>query len=125
MTRSLLHSLGRCGGEEGMSRLKKFEMRFGVDRGTVRKLARFDRRKLDRDFTRYGLGQLLLHAEDVAEIAVVALCPECLVGARGNELNVHTYTIAHEKSRAFEHDIHVQLARDFGQPLVATLLAHD
>ena len=65
-----------------MAALEKLEMRFGIDRGAIRKFRCLAGSDLNRDLPRNRPGQLTLHSQDILEIAVVALGPESLVGPR-------------------------------------------
>ena len=112
------------GSDQGVPALQVLEVRLGVHRGAPRELRRLGGRELDRDLPRHGLGQLALQAEHVLELAVVAVGPERLVAARGDELHADAHAVADEQRRALEDRVDVQLARDLGERLRGPLVLH-
>lgn len=123
MAKCRLHDLWRSG-EVRVAALQKLEMRLGVHLGAIRQLRSLARRELDRDRARNSLCELALQIEHVHEIAIVAVCPERLIGPRRNQLDAHAHPAAHEQGRAFQHRVDIQLARDIGERLRGILVCH-
>ena len=61
---------------------------------------------------RNGLGDFVLHREDVGEIAIVALGPDVVAGFGFDELCADADAIARLPHAAFEHVAHTKLAPD-------------
>src|SRR5216684_982617 len=64
------------------------------------------------DGDRYRFGNLVLHREDIGEIAVVALGPDVVASLRFDQLGGHTDPIAGLTHTAFEHIAHAEFAPD-------------
>src|SRR3954454_1527933 len=83
---------------------------------TVRRLAHralpfgIGYRRCDRNS--YRLGDLVLHRENVSEIAVIALSPDMLAGFGLDQLRGDADAVAGFAQAAFEHVAHTQFAPD-------------
>jgi hypothetical protein len=86
-------------GVETAGRLTQGQMLLGIGNG-----------RGNRD--RHRLGDLILHCEDVGEVAVVALSPDVLAGLGLDELRGDADPIADFAQAALEHIPHTQLAPD-------------
>ena len=111
-------------GEIRVAALEVLDVRFRIYRAAPSHLRRLDGGELDGDLARHRFRELALEAEDVLELPVIPVGPERLVRARRDELHAHAHTIADQVCRAFEHGIHVQLARDLGHGELRALVAH-
>ena len=67
--------------------------------------------RLDR--RRDAAGDLVLHGENVAELAVVSFGPVMAAGRRIDELRGDAQPVAGPAHAAFEHVAHAERARDF------------
>ena len=81
--------------------------------------------KLCADLLRYGIRHLTLQHQDIAQIAVVGLGPEVLVGGRPNELGGNAHSRTRTDDRPFNDCVHVQFARNCRQGLLCPLVLHD
>ena len=58
------------------------------------------------------------HPKDVAEIAIIALGPQMLVGGSLDELRPDSHPVANPFDRTFDNGIHVKFAADLRHSLV-------
>ena len=65
---------------------------------------------------------IALQQKDVAQLAVIRLCPNVLVGRAINQLSGDAYAIFIELHRALNYSVNVQLARDLWKRFVASLV---
>jgi len=59
-----------------------------------------------------ALGNVVLHREDVMQVAIVFLGPDMLAGFRVDELSGDADLLARRAHAAFEHVAHTEIARD-------------
>src|SRR5215469_7234049 len=75
------------------------------------------------DLLRYGVGDLTLQLQHIAEIAVIGFCPEMPVGAGLEELRGDPHALPGTNDRSLHDRVYIQLPRDFGQALFCALVA--
>ena len=91
----------------------------------ARRLARLlGTRELQLDLAGDRPRDLAVKREDVAEVAVVAVAPEVLVGGGLDELRGDAHAVSGAQHRALDDGVHVQLARDLGKRLARVAVGH-
>ena len=76
------------------------------------------------DLARHRARHLALHRQHVADVALVALRPEVLLGVGADELQRDAHAVAGAQHRALQDVVDAELAGDLGEQLVRAAVAH-
>src|ERR1051325_4868000 len=107
-----------------MTSFEIFKVRFWIDDVTTCEVRRLGRGQLHGDFARDFFSELALQAEDVLELPVVPIGPECFVRPCRDELDAQPYAPVDQMRGTLENGVHVQLARNFWERQRGALVPH-
>ena len=80
-------------------------MRFGIDGADISQAGVLTGCYFDLNLLGDGSGDFGLTGEDVAKMALVALCPQMAVVEHVDQSNADTYAVAFQQHRTFYHNV--------------------
>jgi hypothetical protein len=75
--------------------------------------------------SRYGAGDLRIHREDIAHVAIVGIGPEVLLGVNAHELDHDANPIAGAQDGSLEHRVDAEQVREVPQRPIGSLEGTD